>query len=203
VTGYDRSERFLSSARERAAARNLTWANFESLDLNDADLPLADAQGAWCRWVFAFLPRPETLLISLQKALRPGGRIAIHEYFDYGTWRFNPVSPAFERFVSAVMQSWRSAGGEPDIGLQLPALLEKTGFNVQSIRPIVHVTSNRDFMAEWPLAFVMTNLPLLVAAGLLSEDDARETKRTAHSFRGDPNALMVTPAVVEIIATRQ
>jgi SAM-dependent methyltransferase len=63
------------------------------LDLDEADLPQAAADGAWCRWVLSFVKRPRDLLTRLAGALRPGGALVLHEYFDYATWRVTRGSP--------------------------------------------------------------------------------------------------------------
>src|SRR5690349_15757728 len=61
------------------------------------------------------------------------------------SWRLMPPRPAVDRFVSAVMTSWRSAaGGEPDVGLTLPALLQACGFQIRQVRPLVFAVRPAD-----------------------------------------------------------
>ena len=111
VIALDQSSRFLGAIRKD------TNVETRQLDLNSDALPDARADGAWVRWVFAFLAKPRDLVRRIASSLKPGASLVIHEYFDYSTWRFAPRSEVFEQFVKTVMRSWRAAGGEPDIGV--------------------------------------------------------------------------------------
>jgi SAM-dependent methyltransferase len=90
-------------------------------DLDEPNFPDVQADGAWGRWVFAFVTRPRELLARVAGALKPGGVLVLHEYCDYRTWRLCPRSAEHEEFVGLVMEAWRDTGGEPDI---TPAVLE-------------------------------------------------------------------------------
>ena len=118
VIAVDRSRRFLDVVRARGNPR----IEAHEIDLDEDPLPPHDADGAWVRWVFAFVKRPRDLADRVRSALKPGGVLVIHEYFDYETWSFLPQCPEHEEFVRAVMKSWRAAGGEPNIGRGSSAL---------------------------------------------------------------------------------
>ena len=75
-----------------------------------------EADGVWSRWLFALVEQLRHRLAQACAALRLGGVLVVHEYFDYATWRVAPRSPDLEKFVRVVMESWRATGGEPDIG---------------------------------------------------------------------------------------
>ena len=147
------------------------------------------------------MKQPKRLLGKLRPRLRRGGRLVIHEYFDYRTWRLAPRFEPFEEFVADVMASWRDAGGEPDAGLHLPGWLPEEGFRVDRLRPIVHFATPRDFLWQWPAAFIETGLDRLLELGHTTAERARAVRDeiAARERRGD--ALMVTPSVVEIVAT--
>jgi ubiquinone/menaquinone biosynthesis C-methylase UbiE len=202
VTGVDRSARFLRVARGKAHERGLRNCIFQECDLDREDLPVRDADGAWCRWIFAFVTQPRSLLARIHRALKPGARLVIHEYFDYATWRLAPRSEIFETFVAAVMKRWRNAGGEPDIALALPAWLEQLGFAVDHVTPIVEAVKPSDFVWQWPAAFVRTSLPRLVASGDLAEDQAEAVAHVLEEYEDTGGARMITPGVLEISATR-
>jgi ubiquinone/menaquinone biosynthesis C-methylase UbiE len=202
VMGVDRSARFLRAAREKANERSLPNCIFQECDLDRDDLPVREADGAWCRWIFAFVTQPRSLVARIHRALKPGARLVIHEYFDYATWRLAPRSEIFETFVAAVMRSWRNAGGEPDIALWLPAWLEQLGFAVDHVTPIVDAVTPSDFVWQWPAAFVRTSLPRLVASGDLGEDQAEAVAHVLADYEDTSWARMITPGVLEISATR-
>jgi len=97
VVSIDRSRRFLDVLETAAAQRRLGNVQAIEADLDGDELPPLAADGVWARWVFAFVRRPRQLLRQLAGALKPGGRIVIYEYFDYGTWRFASRSAACGR----------------------------------------------------------------------------------------------------------
>ena len=210
VIAVDRSRRFLDTLEYRRRQRELD--NIEALELDldnapenalDTSLSAHPIDGAWGRWIFAFVNDPRRVLARIAEAMRPGGVIAVHEYFHYSTWSLMPRSPELEEFVGQVMKSWRRHGGEPDIGRSLPGWLVELGFEIQSLTPMIDIIRPTDFMWQWPKAFIGTGLKRLVDLGDLSVERARAIERALHDSESNPQTRMVTPAVVEIIAKRR
>ena len=203
VLALDRSRRFLEALLTTRQARGLSQLAAQELDLDLADLPAAQADGAWCRWVLAFVKQPRDLLARLAAALRRGGTLVVHEYFDYGTWRVMPRSRDIEEFVRVVMESWRAEGGEPDVGLDVPSWLAEVRFELKTIRTIVDVIPPSNLIWQWPKTFFQSGLRRLVELDYLTPERARAMAHAFTACETAPNALMVTPAVIEIIAVRQ
>jgi SAM-dependent methyltransferase len=203
VVAIDRSRRFLDALESRRMQRGLDNITTFEIDLDEADLPARQVDGAWSRWVFAFVKRPRDLLARVREALKPGGVLVLHEYFDYSTWRVAPRSAEFEEFVRVVMESWRQSGGEPDVGLDLPIWLEELGFETRSLRPIIDVVPASNFVWQWPKAFVEVGLRRLVDLGHVSQERARAMSAAFTDREAAPHSLVVTPAVLEIIAVRR
>ncbi len=203
VVAIDQSRRFLDALDATRGHRGLANITPLELDLDAADLPLVGADGAWARWVFAFVKQPRDLLARVGAALKPGGVLVVHEYFDYSTWRVAPRSPEIEEFVGLVMESWRAHGGEPDIGLDLPRWLGEQGFAIRTLHPIIDVVLASNFVWQWPAAFVQVGLRRLVDLGYLTADRALAIAEALAASEAAPHTLMVTPAVLEIIAVRQ
>jgi len=202
IVAIDRSRRFLETLDTTSRKRGLDNITTMERDLDAADPLPAGADGAWARWVFAFVKHPRELLARACAALKPGGILVVHEYFDYSTWRLSPRSAEFEEFVEIVMESWRAEGGEPDIGLALPRWSAELGFATQSLHPIVDVVPASNFVWQWPAAFLRVGLPRLVELGHLTTDRARAIADSLTAREASPNTLMVTPALLEIIAVR-
>ena len=200
VIAFDRSQRFLDVLRERRDTANARQIEIVELDLDGGALPDANADGAWLRWVLAFVRDPRALLSKVARALRPGGTVVIHEYFDYATWRVVPRSEAFESFVSTVMRSWRDAGGEPDIGLSLPGWLNDLGFDVR-LSPIVELFRPGDFGWQWPDAFVRVGASRLVDLGYMDRGDAERVLADVESAERE-RGFFIAPSVLEVIATK-
>lgn len=202
VVAIDRSRRFLDALEQARTIRGLHQVTTVELDLDEVELPAVRADGAWSRWVFAFVKRPRDLLARVADALRPGGVLVLHEYFDYRTWRLAPRAPEIEEFVSVVMAGWRASGGEPDIALDLPRWLAEQGFEVRSLRPIIEVVPRASFFWEWPKAFLEVGVRRMVELGQLSADRAAAITAAFAASEAAPGTLMITPAVLEIVAVR-
>jgi SAM-dependent methyltransferase len=203
IISVDRSRRFLDTLENASRGYGLSNIQTVEADLEEGAFPKSSADGAWCRWVFAFLKKPRNLLEKIKGSLRPGGTLVIHEYFDYSTWRTTPRCPEIEEFVQEVMKNWRSDGGEPDVGLQLPLWMPEVGFEIKSLTPIIDIFPATNFMWQWPKSFVRVGPQRLVDLGLMSAERARQVVEEFDRVEKTPNALMITPAVLEIIAVRE
>jgi SAM-dependent methyltransferase len=201
VHAIDRSGRFLAALSGEAARRGLHQITTYEQDLDDSWPPVT-ADLVWCRWVAAFVQRPQAFVSRLRDLLRPGGRLVMHEYLDYAAWSFLPDSGLFDHFVGTVIATWRKAGGEPDIGRDLPMWLEGAGLKIDELRPIVDVVSAADAMWPWPRAFVEVGLERLVSIGAMSRDEAAATWTDFLAREASPGTRMVNPIVLEVVATR-
>lgn len=197
VVAIDKSDRFLA-ALEAKRRQNVTTC---LVDLDSGEFPDVRADGAWCRWVLSFTRDPRAVLARIAQALRPGGVIVLHEYFDYSIWRAAPRCPELETFVRAVIQSWRDAGGEPDIALSLPCWLAELGFELRSIRPMVSVVQAGDPKWAWVRAFVQVNRARLVDLGHFGAEEAEGIWRAFCKMETPGAIRMITPGVLEIIAS--
>ncbi|MGH7724350.1 MAG: class I SAM-dependent methyltransferase [Candidatus Eiseniibacteriota bacterium] len=203
VVALDRSRRFLDALEAMAGARGIGNIAVHELDLDQNPLPDVRADGAWSRWIYAFVRRPHELLERVASRIRPGGMVVLHEYVDYRAWRLAPGSAVFEEFVQEVMDSWRATGGEPDIGLELPGWLESLGFEIRELHSISEICRPGDFLWQWPKAFVGTGIQRLVDLGRLDEGRAREMHRAFEETEDTAGTFCVTPTVIEILARKR
>ncbi|MBC6980737.1 methyltransferase domain-containing protein [Caulobacter sp. 17J80-11] len=202
VHALERSERFLAYLNAVAAQRGLDNVSTHNLDLVLDALPVANADAFWVRWVLAFVSDPRAVLAKLASTLRPGGVAVIHEYLDYGTWAFAPAQPMQEAFRDFVTADWRASGGEPEIGRFLPAMLPEAGFRIKELRPIVDVVPPTNFVWQWPASFAKTYPEHLVQTGKRDRAWADQVIAEYEAAEKNPNAMMVTPMVLEVIAER-
>lgn len=203
VYAIDRSRRFLDALEATSKQRGLKNISTFELDLDEAESPAVQADAAWCRWVLAFVKKPRDLVKRITNVLKPGAIFVSHEYLDYSTWQFAPHSPAHAEFVQLVMKSWRETGGEPDIGLSLPGWLLELGFEIKTLNPIIEIFPKTSYWWQWPKAFVDVGTRRLVDLGLISPERARAIAEDFAAREAQPGTLMITPAVLEIIAVRR
>ena len=202
VHALERSARFVDVLDRAAGARGLLNIAAETVDLVTDPLPVAGADAFWIRWVLAFVSDPAAVLKKLRAALRPGGVAVIHEYLDYGTFSILPDNPAVEDFKRLVVDDWRASGGEPDIGRSLPALLPAAGFRIRSMQPIVETVRKGDLVWQWPATWAR-NYPLfLLESGKVDQAWHDRVIAAVDTAEADPDAVMITPMVLEVIAEK-
>ena len=96
VTGIDISTVMLARARERAAAFDAAQLRFENADAQIAPLEALQADLVFSRFGVMFFADPRAAFANLQRALRPGGRIAFACWQDLARnpWLLTPLMAA-------------------------------------------------------------------------------------------------------------
>jgi ubiquinone/menaquinone biosynthesis C-methylase UbiE len=203
VLAVDRSERFLRHLDAQARARGVTNVETRVADVTAFELPEASFDGAFARWVLCFVPDPQALVDGVAQALRPGSRFVVMDYCRYEALTLAPRSAVFERVVRAVADSFRAAGGDPDVGTALPTMMINAGLEVREVRPVVRVARAGSPLWEWPIAFFRGFLPTLVVQGAISQADAESFLRDWDERSTDPAAFLLSPPMVEVIGVRR
>jgi len=202
VIALERSQNFVRAMEEACRARSLTNVKIHEIDLMTDDVPAVDYDFAWCRWVVSFVNDPALLIRKLARVMPKRSLSIFHEYGHYETWRFLPRLPMQERFREHVIATWRESGGEPDGAAGLSELLADNGFAIRSARPHVFCLRPRDYMWQWPATFIETYLPRLIEMGRIDKQFADQVRAALANAEKNPNTLMITPLVLEIIAEK-
>ena len=202
VIALERSQNFVRAMEEACRARSLTNVKIHEIDLMTDDLPAVDYDFVWCRWVVSFVSDPALLIRKLARVMPKRSLSIFHEYGHYETWRFLPRLPMQERFREHVIATWRESGGEPDGAAGLSELLADNGFAIRSARPHVFCLRPRDYMWQWPATFIEIYLPRLIQMGRIDQSFADQVRAALANAEKNPNALMITPLVLEIIAEK-
>ena len=152
---------------------------------------------------------PGFATMDLAEQVAPGGHVfAIDqsarflEHLERRTWQMLPPCDALTRFVSEIMAAWRESGGEPDVGRMLPAWLTAAGFTLKRVRPYLFAASPGEPMWAWPSAFVASGMERLVTLGRMTQQEC-DDMRAEIAAASHAGHLMVTPAVLELVATLQ
>ena len=203
VVAVDNAASFLEHLRLAARERQLDQIEVVDADVRDFALPTTDFDGAYARWLLCFVDQPEAVIAAAARALRPGGMLAITDYFNYGAFTFAPRSEVMDRVVDAVQVSWRRHGGDLDIQGRMPGILARCGFEVLEIRPISHIALPGSALWSWPLDFFRGFLPTLVRAELISSEDAEAFLGEWEARSADPSSFLFLPPMVDILARRR
>jgi SAM-dependent methyltransferase len=212
VVGIDESPAFLKQLHERAQGRHLR--NIERT-LGDVQ-KLAEAfptdhdsfDIAYARWVFCFVPDPASVVEGIARLLKPGGRLAVQDYFSYESMTLAPRHPAFTRVIKGIGDSWRARGGDPDVMARLPAICRQHGLEVKHLSvserlarpPAANMGST---MWHWPDSFWRNFVPRLVDMKQITPEDAAAFHEAWAEASRNPDAFMVLPPVFDLIAIKR
>ena len=206
VTAVEISSKFAQEVKDQANVRGLKNISVHIVDLMHEDIPLANAgvqfDAAWCRWVCMFVPDVGALVRCVHNALRAGGVAVFHEYVHYETYGLQPPTPGIDSFTQAAMKSFSARGGNANIAGTLLKELRQHGFEIMSIKPIARSARPHDPLWQWPAGFIRTYLPRLVELGQVDNSFAANVLAELARAEQDPQSIMLTPTVLEIIARK-
>src|SRR5205807_1142951 len=100
----DQAEAMLLGARERAETLGLTNVEFQVLNAEWIDLPVASVDAVLCRWGYMLMSDPQTALGETRRVLRPGGRVALAVWDapEHNPWAALPAAELRRRQLLAV-----------------------------------------------------------------------------------------------------
>lgn len=201
VLALERSPAYVTAGRELARRAGLMQLEVRPHDLLQDPLPAEGFDLAWMRWVAMFLPDLQPLLTQLPLALRPGGRLVVHEYMHWDSFALHPHGAAIRRFGQAVQASFRDAGGDPDVNRRLPSLLAARGFRIDGLLPLPVIGGPGSMAAQWMERFVQVYGPQLQALGLWSPAEQAQAEAEINASAADPGSYWVGPTVLELRAS--
>ena len=97
----DQAEAMLEGARARAVDLGLSNVEFQVLNAEWIDLPVASVDAVLCRWGYMLMADPAAALAETRRVLRPGGRVAlaVWEAIQLNPWALLPTQELVERGV--------------------------------------------------------------------------------------------------------
>ena len=159
--------------------------------------------GMYCRWALAWVAKPREVLQKVHKALKPGGRMVLHEYYDWSTHQTNPSKPALSKAIAACLRSFKEQEGDIDVGKELPIILEEMGMKLISTRPMIKMARPHELTWQWPRSFYNIYLPKLVGMGYLEPATVQEALEDVKQLERDPASTLCCPMLIEVIAEKQ
>lgn len=208
VIAIDESASFLKQLHDQAVARKQHQIERVLGDVQDLQAVLSEERElvdvAYARWVFCFLSRPEDVVKGLSQLMKPGGRVAVQDYFNYDRClTLGPRREAFTKVISAVAASWRVRGGDTDIMGRLPGMFLKHGFDIQHLGVNQKVARPGDTMWHWPNSFWQTFVPKLVEMGFITAEDRAAFEATWAEASQDPASFIQMPPVFDLVVVKK
>lgn len=201
VIGVDKSEAYIAFLKTIAQKYNLPietqFADFSQMALEENSL-----DGVYCRWAMAWIPNVEEVLTKVYKALKPGAKVVFHEYYDWSLLQTSPEYPNLKKAIKQSLQTFYDSEGTINIGKLLPGMFESLGMKVVSQRPMNKLATPSTFDWQWPRTFFQLYFPKVAEAGYLTFEEVRSALEELEILGANPNATILTPHMVEVIAQK-
>ena len=202
VLAVDESACFVAALVREAEGRGLDQLTARVERVEELRLDPASLDGAFVRWLFCFLPDPAPVIERVVRGLRPGGRLVVWDYLNYRATTLQPRSPAFDRVLAAVEESWRPTGADLNVGGRLPGLIAESGCRLLELVPLLRYVRPGTPLWDWPTSFFFGYVPRLVEAGLLTEAERRAFEADWRDREKQPGTFLSSPPMIGIIAEK-
>jgi ubiquinone/menaquinone biosynthesis C-methylase UbiE len=99
VITSDQADAMLDGARKRAGELGLTNVEFQVLNAEWIDLPVASVDIVLCRWGYMLMADPAVALAETRRVLRPEGHVAlaVWDSLERNPWALHPAAELLER----------------------------------------------------------------------------------------------------------
>jgi SAM-dependent methyltransferase len=147
----DQAEAMLEGARARAVALGLSNVEFQVLNAEWIDLPVASVDAVLCRWGYMLMADPAAALLETRRVLRPGGRVAlaVWDAAEHNPWARLPSLELIERGLIAPPAPGTPGPftlGDPE---RVAELLVQTGFAEVDVQALDIAQRHDSFDAFW------------------------------------------------------
>jgi hypothetical protein len=82
-------------------------------------------------------------------------------------------------------------------------MMGKVGMQVIELRPLIFSVRPANFAWAWPASFIVSNSHRLVELGQMTREDAGALQTEWLALEQNPDTVMITPLVLEIIAVKR
>lgn len=194
----DQAEAMLEGARARAAALRLSNVEFQVLDAEAIDLPLASIDGVLCRWGYMLLADPAAALTETRRVLRPGGRVAlaVWDSVEHNPWASLPTIELIERGLASPPAPGTPGPftlGDPE---SVRELLGEAGFVDVQVEAIDMLRRHASFQEFWESQLALSPSLAEVVLARPAQEVAQIRDAIAARFAGytDAEGSVAIPA---------
>ena len=206
LLGVDGSPEYVAQFADRMDRLGFSHAEVRKGDVHNIASIAGDEAGtfdvAYIRWGLSFSKDPDRLIEQVHKCLKPGGRVAIQDYFGYASIKLAPKNADFQRGIAAVAEYW-TEHGDLDVMGEMPRILRETGFEVREFEVVQRLARPGNQIWNWPDIFWPSFIPRVVEAGYLTRAEADAFMAAWRSASASPDSFLLLPPVFEAIGVKR
>lgn len=202
VTAVDLSPVFIDFLKRESDLHQLPiepiCSSFESLSLTQASL-----DAVYHRWALAWPSSIEGIVDEVSRALKPRGKWMAHEYMHWMDVHTQPFMPGIAAALKMIFKSFFDAGGNIDIGAELPQLLARKGFEILHFKQLPKVVRPGTSAWQWPKSFLSIYLKKMVEDQQFSPDDYQQVLEEFKALESLEGSYFYTPVMSELLAVKK
>jgi len=198
VVGIDMDGVKLGLARQAAAERGLTNAEFRVGDVRDWDEP-GGYDAVYSRFLLQHLSEPAGLIGRMWAAVRDGGVLVVEDA-DFDGFCCDPANESFELFLDAYRRVLARRGGDHAIGRRLYRYFLAAGIPDPQVRLVQPVHQGEAKTLAW--STLEATADAILAEGLATSDRVTAALASLRRFTDDPGTLICGPRVFQLWSRR-
>jgi SAM-dependent methyltransferase len=147
----DQAETMLAGARARAVSLGLSNLEFQVLNAEWIDLPVASVDVVLCRWGYMLMADPAAALSETRRVLRPGGSVAlaVWDTIEHNPWALLPARELAERGIVGPPNPDAPGPFALASARRITALLDSAGFAEARIETLDLCRRHPNFEELW------------------------------------------------------
>jgi SAM-dependent methyltransferase len=197
----EQSPLFVEQLKEQWRQDGLGEGRAWNTRILDADLPDDHYDLIFARWVFLFLVDPAAHLRKLARALKPGGRIAIQDYYR-NTFCLVPTPPDWPAMIEADLMFFAGSGSDPNVGAHAPLLFPDAGLELVDLAPHTKTGHPGSAVWNWLTTYFLGILETYATLGPLTPEAAARIRTAWESAARNPHSLLIGPTVLDVVGRR-
>ena len=202
VVAIEASDAFVTTLQTRASTFKKDWISVQQGDACALEVPERSFDIAFMRWLLCYLSTPEKVINEAAAALKPGGALAVLDYFNYfgaGVFPEPQLSaPIFRGYEASV----RARGGSFFVGDRLTRMMSDAGLAIETSFPIVRIAPPGSPAWEWLGRFNAGYQQHLLENGFLTQREADQFNAYWERCKTDPAAFFYTPPMIGVVGRK-
>lgn len=203
ITALDKAtlyQDYLKHQIEQKQAKNIQPLYEDVLNLLNHP---ATYDGAFCRWVLAFLiPDLKEILAAIYEKLNPGGVFAAMEYLTLGNVLSSPPNEGFLANTKGWHNFYLTNGGDAQVGTYLPKLLQEVGFTLEHQTCVGGFAPVGHRWWHWWRDAHENFAPVFVEQNLMTEEERLEASTFFKAQETNEKGFIYSPIILQVVARK-